>query len=321
MGSSPLSFFAGRSAMKILIVSGFLGAGKTTFIRHLTDTLPQVDFAIFENEIGETDLDAKVLRDGDRSLNVYEMTENCVCCTGKADFLTNLMTILSALDPEVLIVEPTGAARLSALMGAIEGLKYDALELLPPLTLVDAGTFFREKDDFSDLRLDQIRHGSVLVLSKSEQLSSEETVGYQQALQKLAPEAEIITGDYKKRPADWFRSLLEKTDKTPAGEDHVPCGEHHHHDHDHHHGEESLTTVTLTQVSVPHPLYLMRFLDLVTKSCFGRIPRAKGYLPCGEEWVRFDLVQDRWLITGFTPQEEARVTLIGTHLKEEEAWR
>ena len=162
--------------MKILIVSGFLGAGKTTFIRHLTDTLPQVDFAIFENEIGETDLDAKVLRDGDRSLNVYEMTENCVCCTGKADFLTNLMTILSALDPEVLIVEPTGAARLSALMGAIEGLQYDALELLPPLTLVDAGTFFREKDDFSELRLDQIRHGSVLVLSKSEQLSPEETV-------------------------------------------------------------------------------------------------------------------------------------------------
>ncbi|WP_337937034.1 GTP-binding protein, partial [Acidaminococcus fermentans] len=247
--------------MKILIVSGFLGAGKTTFIRHLTDTLPQVDFAIFENEIGGTDLDAKVLRDVDRSLNVYEMTENCVCCTGKADFLTNLMTILSALDPEVLIVEPTGAARLSALMGAIEGLQYDALELLPPLTLVDAGTFFREKDDFSELRLDQIRHGSVLVLSKSEQLSPEETAVYRQELQELAPEAEIITGDYKKRSADWFRSLLEKRGGlVPAQEDHEPCQEHHHHDHDHHdhdhhHGEEALTTVTLTRVAVAHPLY------------------------------------------------------------------
>ena len=77
--------------------------------------------------------------------------------------------------------------------------------------------------------------------------------------------------------------------------------------------------MTLTRVAVPHPLYLMRFLDLVTKSCFGRIPRAKGYLPCGNEWVRFDLVQDRWLISGFAPQEEARVTLIGTRLKEEAA--
>ncbi|WP_415963817.1 GTP-binding protein, partial [Acidaminococcus fermentans] len=141
-----------------------------------------------------------------------------------------------------------------------------------------------------------------------------------QELQELAPEAEIITGDYKKRSADWFRSLLEKRGGlVPAQEDHEPCQEHHHHDHDHHHGEEALTTVTLTRVAVPHPLYLMRFLDLVTKSCFGRIPRAKGYLPCGNEWVRFDLVQDRWLITGFAPQEEARVTLIGTRLKEEAA--
>ena len=92
--------------MKVLIVSGFLGAGKTSFIRHMTDTLLDVDFVIFENEIGETDIDVKVLQEGERSLNVYEMTENCVCCTGKADFLTNLMTILFALDPEVSSSSP-----------------------------------------------------------------------------------------------------------------------------------------------------------------------------------------------------------------------
>ena len=61
--------------MKVLIVSGFLGAGKTSFIRHMTDTLLDVDFVIFENEIGETDIDVKVLQEGERSLNVYEMTE------------------------------------------------------------------------------------------------------------------------------------------------------------------------------------------------------------------------------------------------------
>lgn len=159
------SFSIQEAIMKVLIVSGFLGAGKTSFIRHMTDTLLDVDFVIFENEIGETDIDVKVLQEGERSLNVYEMTENCVCCTGKADFLTNLMTILSALDPEVLIVEPTGAARLSILMAAIEGLFYDAIDLLPPITIVDATTFFMEKDRFSDLRLEQIRHASVLILS------------------------------------------------------------------------------------------------------------------------------------------------------------
>ena len=60
--------------MKVLIVSGFLGAGKTSFIRHMTDTLLDVDFVIFEYEIGETDIDVKVLQEGERSLNVYEMT-------------------------------------------------------------------------------------------------------------------------------------------------------------------------------------------------------------------------------------------------------
>ena len=70
-----------------------------------------------------------------------------------------------------------------------------------------------------------------------------------------------------------------------------------------------METVTLTDVFVRHPLYLMRFLDLVTKGAFGRIPRAKGYLPCGGDWVRFDLVEDHWMISGFSPQE-ARMSLL-----------
>ena len=109
--------------MKVLIVSGFLGAGKTSFIRHMTDTLLDVDFVIFENEIGETDIDVKVLQEGERSLNVYEMTENCVCCTGKADFLTNLMTILSALDPGSSHRRvPQERLDSASVMAAIEGL-------------------------------------------------------------------------------------------------------------------------------------------------------------------------------------------------------
>ena len=77
-----------------------------------------------------------------------------------------------------------------------------------------------------------------------------------------------------------------------------------------------METVTLTDVFVRHPLYLMRFLDLVTKGAFGRIPRAKGYLPCGGDWVRFDLVEDHWMISGFSPQGGANVTLIGKELDE-----
>ncbi len=293
--------------MKVLIISGFLGAGKTTFIRHLTDRLRDIDFAIFENEFGETDIDAKLLRGEDHQLKVYEMTENCVCCTGKADFLTNLVTISSALDPDVLIVEPTGAARLGAIRKNIEALHYDHIRLLPSLTLVDAHTFFREKDRYDEIRLDQIRNASLLVLSKSENLPERELEWYAKALRELNPHACILTGDYTRQEEGWWRRLV--TGWTPGSG--VPDGgqepdQSHHHVH--------LDTVTVEAAALPNPVSLMNFLILVTAGVFGQIPRAKGYLPCGldGQWLRFDLVETEWMLSGFPPQEHAAVTLIGT---------
>ena len=178
------------------------------------------------------------------------------------------MTILSALDPEVLIVEPTGAARLSILMAAIEGLFYDAIDLLPPITIVDATTFFMEKDRFSDLRLEQIRHASVLILSKSEHLEESEIARFHKALHELSPEAEIITGDYTALPDAFFGAVWSGSGKRRSW-DLRGKGEEAHHSHgpghtheDCHHEENPVETVTLTDVFVRHPLYLMRFWTL-----------------------------------------------------------
>lgn len=85
-----------------------------------------------------------------------------------------------------------------------------------------------------------------------------------------------------------------------------------------------METVTLNTVQLSHPVQLMEFLELAVRGAFGRILRAKGYLPCGsktedtkEEWLRFDLVNGSWQLTGFLPQEEAKVTLIGPRVLEE----
>ncbi len=91
--------------MKILVVSGFLGAGKTTFIQELVRRTGR-DFAIYENEYGQADIDARRLRQ-DSDLKVWESTENCICCSGKQDFATSVLTISNTIDPEYLIVEPT----------------------------------------------------------------------------------------------------------------------------------------------------------------------------------------------------------------------
>ena len=315
--------------MKVLIVSGFLGAGKTTFIQHLITKAKDHYFAIFENEFGQTDVDAKLIGQN-KDMKVWEMTENCVCCTGKTDFITSLFTISSAVDPEILIVEPTGVARLGNLITNITSLHYGKIQMLQPIAIVDAGNFFHEKESYDEIYFDQIRHAATIILSKSEQMTEEELAPCKKAMRELNPEAEIVTGDYAQKAESWWETLLyrmfgENAEQHGEKAAHTEHEHDHDHDHDHHHHEHvPMETVTLNTVQLSHPVQLMKFLELAVRGAFGRILRAKGYLPCGsktedakEEWLRFDLVNGSWQLTGFLPQEEAKVTLIGPRVLEE----
>ncbi len=304
--------------MKVLIISGFLGAGKTTFLTRLVRRMPDVDFAILENEFGETDIDAKIIGQDVDSLKIWELTENCVCCTGKADFLTNLLTISSAVDPDVLLVEPTGVAKLGNLIRNIEGLHYDRIRMLHPVTIVDAHAFLSEKESYDEICLDQIAHSATLVLSKSEQMSEDELAPCIRELRQYNGHADIVTGDYDRREDAWWRGLLtDLVTKDSGAED----GGHDDHEHTHHHGEEDtedLHTVTLHHVSLPSPVHLLALLQDIAEGRFGSVPRAKGCLPCHTpgEWIRFDLVDKRWMISGFPAQPEAAATFIGRGLDE-----
>lgn len=116
--------------MKILIVSGFLGAGKTTFIKEMSRKLDR-DFVVMENEYGETNMDETFLQDNEK-LNIWEMTEGCICCTMKADFASSVLTIANTLDPEYLIVEPTGVGMLSNVIQNIRQIEYERITLASP---------------------------------------------------------------------------------------------------------------------------------------------------------------------------------------------
>ena len=120
--------------MKILIVSGFLGAGKTTFIKELIRRTGQ-DIVILENEYGDTNIDkGELSSSGD--ISVLELMEGCVCCTVREGFANSVLTIASALSPAFLIVEPTGAALLSRIIDNLSRITYGDISLLPPVTLV-----------------------------------------------------------------------------------------------------------------------------------------------------------------------------------------
>ena len=157
--------------MKILVISGFLGAGKTTFIKELAQRTKQ-DFAVMENEYGAVGVDGGLLsgaaEDSEAPLNVWELTEGCICCTRKADFATSVLTIANTIDPEYLVVEPTGVGMLSKILDNIKTIQYERISLLAPITILDGEHFEEARRQFPDTWEDQIRASGMVVISKKE---------------------------------------------------------------------------------------------------------------------------------------------------------
>lgn len=283
------------------MISGFLGAGKTTFIQAMTKKTGR-DFVVYENEYGRADVDTKLL-ETNAELSVWESTENCVCCSGKADFASAVLTISGTLDPEYLIVEPTGVAKLSSLLDNIRKIQYERISLLQSVVIVDASCFLRQKQQYPDIYLDQLCTASTVVCSKTERANPEELEQLQEEILRLNPGAEIICAPYSQLPAAWWNQLLDRPLDTQRLQKSEAQFE-----------ESRFESMSLDQIALPSPTQLISFLNALTAGVFGQIPRAKGLLPCGSEWLRFDVVDRSWAITGTEPLEPSQCVFIGSEL-------
>ena len=289
--------------MKILVVSGFLGAGKTTFIQELVRRTGR-DFAIYENEYGQADIDARRLRQ-DSDLKVWESTENCICCSGKQDFATSVLTISNTIDPEYLIVEPTGVAKLQSILDNVNQVAWERISLLAPVTVVDAVSWQNQRTDFPEIFDNQLSAAASVVVSKLAPGSEDAAEPIKQLASEINPQAEVIAeSSYADIPDEWWNGLLTRALdgsvlKDPASEkDEGP----------------DLETMALTHAELPSPTHLIWLLDAASAGVFGKLARAKGTLPCGNQWIKFDLVERAWAITGDEPQEESRCVFIGRDL-------
>ena len=245
--------------MKILVVSGFLGAGKTTFIRTLAERTKK-DFAVMENEYGAVNVDGDLLEQT-KDLNIWELTEGCICCSMQNDFATSILTIANTVDPEYLIVEPTGVGILSKIIENIQKIEYERITLLEPLTILDGTMYDRCMSEFS----------------------------------------EICVSHYTEQGDDWWDSLL-----TSYLDKEIPMKEER---------ELDLENLGLTEVSLQSEQELILFLQGVVAGVFGDICRAKGYLPVGNGWLRFDVTDRTYSVTGIDTMPEAKAVFIGRQLK------
>lgn len=289
--------------MKILVVSGFLGAGKTTFIQELVRRTGR-DFAIYENEYGQADIDARRLRQ-DSDLKVWESTENCICCSGKQDFATSVLTISNTIDPEYLIVEPTGVAKLQSILDNVNQVAWERISLLAPVTVVDAVSWQNQRTDFPEIFDNQLSAAASVVVSKLAPGSEDAAEPIKQLAAEMNPQAEVIAeSSYADIPDEWWNGLLTRALDGSVLKDAAD-------DED---DSPDLETMALTHAELPSPTHLIWLLDAASAGVFGKLARAKGTLSCGNQWVKFDLVERAWAITGDEPQEESRCVFIGRDL-------
>lgn len=278
--------------MRVLVVSGFLGAGKTTFIQELARRTGR-DFVVYENEYGQADIDARVLSETDE-LSVWESTENCICCSGKQDFAASVLTIANTLDPEYLVVEPTGVARLSSVLENVDQVSCERISLLAPLVIVDAVAWERQRERFSDIYLDQVATAPVVVLSKVQHAGPGQVAAARAWVVEKNPAARIVDVPYDQLPDEFFSELLTcdlDPSRAPAPQNASPA-------------EREFESLSLSGIELPTENHLLWFLDALVAGVFGEVVRAKGALPCGGQWLRFDVVDRAWSVTGAEPPAE-----------------
>ena len=287
--------------MKILVVSGFLGAGKTTFIKELSRKTRR-DFVVMENEYAQADIDRELLNE-EKAVNIWELTEGCVCCSMKTDFASSILTIANTLDPEYLVVEPTGAAVLSRIIANIRQIEYERITLLRPITIVDADSFSLCLRDYRELFLDQLKTAGTIVVSRRSFSSEEEIRDFSKTLAEINPDASIQVPHYSHAAPSWWESLLSSSydggRNVPESSPETP----------------DLETFSLYDISLPGSMQLLWFLENLSRGAFGKIVRAKGIVTLPDTRLRFDLSNGLYSITGFAGDGRSNGVFIGTGIR------
>lgn len=296
--------------MKILIVSGFLGAGKTTFIKALARCTGK-KFAVLENEYGAAGIDGDRLNQSMKNgeVNLWEMTDGCICCSAKGDFATSVLTIANAVDPEYLVVEPTGVGMLGHIVENLQQIEYERISLLAPVTIVDIHSYQRYQREYPELYLNQIREAGTIIVSKTEESAESEKDALKRFLRKENPNAVIVTQHYTSMSNEmWEQLLLTKYDGT------VICTE----DEASQKMPESFSVNNVVTSSVERIIF---FLEDLIRGKYGDVIRAKGQMYAGKIPIQFDVADGRYCITGIDGITTGKAVFIGKELKRQKIRR
>ena len=248
---------------KIDIISGFLGAGKTTLIKKLVaEAFPGEKLVLIENEFGEIGIDGGFLKEA--GIQITEMNSGCICCSLVGDFATALKEVIEKYHPDRILIEPSGVGKLSDVIRAVSGIQSDVpVELNSFVTVVDAGKAKIYIKNFGEFFNNQVESANTIILSRTQGMSQEKLEACVALLREHNAKAAIVTTPWDELTGAQMKAAMEQGHSLAEellaemeeeeehehhhhhhdGEDECGCGHHHHHDdeddddeeHEHHH--------------------------------------------------------------------------------------
>ena len=332
---------------KIEIISGFLGAGKTTLIKKmLKEVFAGEKIVLIENEFGEIGIDGGFLKDS--GVQVTEMNSGCICCSLVGDFGKALAEVLEKFTPDRIVIEPSGVGKLSDVIKAVEGVDSADIKLNSFTAVVDAKKSKMYMKNFGEFFNNQVEYAGTIILSRTKDMKQEKLEECVKLLRGHNKTATIITTPWEEINGAQILAAMEKDNTLEKAmleeHEHECChhhdhdGEHHHdhgedctcgcHDHDHdgehhHHHHHADEVFASWGVETPHKFTREELntalSELSESDRHGMILRAKGIVPASEGgWLHFDMTPGEYEIREGAADVTGRICVIGSKLKKEE---
>ena len=340
---------------KIDIVSGFLGAGKTTLIKKLlAEAFPGEKLVLIENEFGEISIDGGFLKES--GVQISEMSAGCICCSLVGDFHKALKDVQAQFHPDRILIEPSGVGKLSDVIVAVQNTadETDDMKLNSFVTVADATKVKVYMKNFGEFYNNQIESAGTIILSRTQKMTQEKLEAAVAMLQEKNAGAAIITTPWDEldgkailaaiEKVSLADELLEKMRSDDDDDDHEHCCHHHHdedeHDHDHHHhhhdgeecddphcgchhhhhhADEVFTSWGTETVKAYSEAELEHILTALDSGEYGAILRAKGIVAAadGGQWLHYDFVPEEHQVRRGPADYTGRICVIGSQLKED----
>ena len=315
---------------KIDIYSGFLGAGKTTLIKKMiSEGYKGEKLVLIENEFGEIGIDGGFLQEA--GINITEMNSGCICCSLVGDFGRALTQVIDEYHPDRIIIEPSGVGKLSDVIGAVEKVTCEDVQLGSTVTVVDANKVKVYMKNFGEFYNNQVETAACIILSRTDSVPQKKLDTAVQMLKEHNPNATIVTtpwgeltGEQLKEAMEGGATIAKIIAEMKAAQhhhhhdhdEHCTCGCHDH-DHHHHHADEVFTswgTETHKKFTMDFVRDALEELDLGT---YGMVLRAKGILAAEDgSWIHFDFVPGEMNLRTGSADTTGKLCVIGSKLDE-----